>query len=711
MSAGTSPVRPESRSLAGELTRLLDASPDAVVVVDRSGTMVALNSRLEQLFGYPPGALRGRLIETLLPVRYRHRHAAVRAAYGTSPTVRPMSARGDLTGLRVDGTEFPVEIALTPVPGSPEGLVMGVVHEGTARALLADALAESARTAGALDAIADSVVTTAADGRVEFLNRSAEALTGWERGTARGRPLLEVLPVRQEGDTEPLDHMVARCLATGLPGASCEAMLPAGTGDARTLDISVTPIHEGGHLAGAAVVARDVTHARLIARQLSHQATHDALTGLVNRREFERRLGRALTSAAEEHAEHVLCFLDLDGFKQVNDACGHQAGDELLRQLSDVMRERMRSRDTLGRLGGDEFGLLLEHCRLATAERIAEEIRAAIEGHRFAVDGGSYAVGVSIGIVPIRGGGEPSEVLRAADDACYGAKRRGGNRIQVDDSARPRQEAPGGADWPRRVRAAIEQDRFRLHAQALVPLAGAGGGAPRLELLLRLDEGPGEPLLPGSFLPAARRHGLMPRVDRWVIRQTVRRLDDWRRAHPEVPPPSVAVNLGEESVLGGDVPGLLHEALAGTGLTPGAVCFEIDEAVAVAHPAATIGLLRELRAVGCRTALEHCGSGMAVFTLLRQLPVDYLKIAGHVVRGVAGDPVARVLATAINDVGHALGIATVAVEVETAETLACVRRLGVDYAQGFGIARPEPLEVMLDLLAAGPAGDRSVSPA
>jgi diguanylate cyclase (GGDEF)-like protein/PAS domain S-box-containing protein len=429
-----------------QLTTLLDASPDAVVVVDRSGTIVALNARLEQLFGYPAGVLSGRQIETLLPVRYRHGHAAVRAAYSESPTVRPMSARGDLTGLRADGTEFPVEIALTPVPGSPEGLVMGVVHEAATRRRLSAALAESARTAGALDAIADAIVTTGADGRVEFLNRSAEALTGWERETARGRSLLEVLPVRHEGDAEPLDRMVARCLASGLQGTACEATLPAATGEPRMLDISITPIHqEAGRVAGAAVVVRDVTHARLIARQLSHQATHDALTGLVNRREFERRLGRALTSAAEEHAEHALCFLDLDGFKQVNDTCGHQAGDELLKQLSEVMREGMRSRDTLGRLGGDEFGLLLEHCRLTTARRIAEEIRVAIERYRFAVDGRSYTVGVSIGIVPIRSGGAlPGELLRAADTACYEAKRRGGNRVQVDDQPGPFPEGAGG---------------------------------------------------------------------------------------------------------------------------------------------------------------------------------------------------------------------------------------------------------------------------
>jgi diguanylate cyclase (GGDEF)-like protein/PAS domain S-box-containing protein len=438
-------MTPGTVTLSPELQALLDSSPDAVLVVDRTGAIVALNRRTEMLFATTAEQLMGKPVEVLLPGRLRESHAAARSAYSRSPTVRRMSDRGNLMGLRADGREFAVEVSLTPVVGSPAGLVMAVVHDIASRARAEEALVESDRTTRALDAIADAVITTDALGRVEFLNRSAEQLTGWGRADARGRPLREILWVSDESGDAPLEGAVTLCLRSGQPGRPFEAFLAAPPGEERrVLDVSTSPIRgRAGAVTGTTVVARDVTHARLIARQLSHQATHDALTDLVNRSEFERRLGRALTSAGEEQTEHALCFLDLDGFKRVNDACGHLAGDELLRQLSDLMRDRMRSRDTLARLGGDEFGILLEHCRLPQATRIAEEIRQAISGHRFGCGGGTYAVGASIGLVVIRPGGDAvPDLLQAADNACYAAKRRGGNRIEVHD--RPRRTAAPG---------------------------------------------------------------------------------------------------------------------------------------------------------------------------------------------------------------------------------------------------------------------------
>jgi len=685
----------DSQKVASELQALLDASPDAVLLVDRSGTIAVLNHRAEAMFAAATGQLRGKPIETLLPERLRERHASARAAYAAAPTVRAMSARSGLVGLRSDGTEFPVEISLTPVIGSAEGLVMAVVHEAVFPARIEEAIARTDQAVGALDAIPDAVLTTDADGNIDFMNRSAEALTGRTRDSARGRPLSEVLPLTSESSGEPLESPVAGCLRSGTSGGTCEAMLHASPGqEGRALDLSTSPIRDpSGAIIGAAVVARDVTHARAIARQLSHQATHDPLTGLVNRSEFERRLARALASAAERHGEHALCFLDLDGFKRVNDACGHLAGDELLRQLSDLMLERMRSRDTLARLGGDEFGMLLEHCRLPTAERIADEIRKAIAAYRFAFGEESYSVEASIGIVPIRTGiRRSSDVLRAADTACYLAKRGGGNRIQL---YAPRQRAADTREdheWARRVLRAVEEDRFRLYAQPVVPLDHGEGRWPRFELLLRLVDEGGEPLSPGAFLPAARRNGLMPSIDRWVIKQAIRQLSEWRQAHPGVEPPAVAINLADETVTGGDAMELVHEALAGAEVQPRALCFEIGESAVVANPAASAHLLRRLHVAGCQTTLEHCGSGMAAFTVLRRLQLDYLKIAGHIVRGLARDPIDRALATALNEVGHVLGLRTIGVQVERPEVLACLRRIGVDGAQGFDIGRPEPFD-------------------
>ena len=694
MSASSDPLVTTADGLpAAEIQALLEASPDAVLIVDGTGQIVALNRRVETLFATTAEQLRGRSVEALLPERARRAHAAARAAYAAAPTVREMSARRGLMGQRADGTEFPVEVSLIPVAGSPTGLVMAVVHDVGSRVCVEMALSRADQAVGALDAIADPVLTTDAEGRVDFLNRAAEELTGLARASAHGRPLSEVLPLTSEASGQPIASPALTCLRRGVPGDSCEAVLPPVPGrEGRVLDLSTTPIRDGpGAVIGVVLVARDVTHARVIARQLSHQASHDALTGLVNRHEFERRLTRALASVAEERSEHAVCFLDLDVFKRVNDACGHLAGDELLRQLSDAMRDRMRSRDTLARLGGDEFGLLFEHCRLSRAKQIADGIRRAIADYRFIFGAETYAVAASIGVVPIRTGiRRPGDVLRAADAACYVAKRCGGNRIQV--SARRNRRAGRSSDeGSTRIISGVD-DRLRLYVQPVVPLDHGDDRAARFELLIRLDEGSGEVLPPRAFFSNARRHGMISSIDRWVVRHGIQRLADWQRAHPHAGRVTVSINLDDETVTDGNALALVQEALAITDVQPQTLCFEINEAVVGAHPSACVHLVRELRVLGCQTTLEHGGSGMAAFTLLRRLRPDYLKIAGHIVRGLVRDPVRSVLATALNEVGHLLGLKTMGTHVEGPQALERLRRIGVDYAQGFGIAPPEPWE-------------------
>lgn len=690
-------VARRSEVLAPEIQSLLDESPDAVLIVDRAGKIVALNRRTETLFATTAEQLQGQPVEILVPKQTRGAHASVRAAYGSAPTLRAMSARSGLMGLRADGTEFPVEVSLTPVIGSTASLVIAVVREVASRVSAEAAIASVDRSVEALDAISDAILTTDIHGNIDFLNRSAEALTGLTRDSARRRPLSEVLPLLSEASGKPLASPATACLRRGIP-AACDAVLRARPGqDSRALDLSTTLIRDAaGALTGAMVLARDVTHARLIARELSHRATHDALTGLVNRGEFERRLARVLASSAKERGEHAVCFLDLDGFKKVNDACGHLAGDEMLRQLSELMRNSMRFRDTLARLGGDEFGMLLEHCKLSRAERIAEKLRKAIFDYRFTFGAETYAVTVSIGIVPIRADTRrPSDVFEAADAACYLAKHEGGNRIQASVPGPRAARSARKGHWRRRVDIVAEEHRFRLYAQPIVALDPSVPGPPRFELLLRLDAGPGEPCAPQPFLSAARRQGLMPTVDRWVVREAIRRLSDWRRSHHGLEPMTVAINLDDETVIAGQVLELVRGELANTDVRPQALCFEISESVATAHPAASARLLRELRSSGCQTTLEECGTGMAPFTLLRQLRPDHLKIAGHIVRRIVRDPVCRVLATALNEVGHILGIETIGVQAESPAVLASLRRIGVDYAQGFAVGLPEPLEVPL----------------
>jgi len=689
------------RKVPSELRRLLDASPDAVLLVNRAGVIVSLNGRAEAMFGAGARELRGRPVEVLLPARFRAAHVKARAEYGKAPTLRAMSARSGLMGLRADGAEFPVEVSLTPVAGSSQGLVMAVVHDVSARTRVAAAIGPAGRVTEALDAIPDAVLVTDAAGKLDFLNRSAEELTGHRLATARGLSIGAILTLTAEPEDRPLTDRIASCLGGGAPTEAWEVVLPPTPGrERRTLDVSIGPLRDAsGAITGATIIARDVTRARYIAKELAHQATHDPLTGLVNRSEFERRLTRALVGT-EDGGEHALCFLDLDGFKAVNDACGHFAGDELLRQLSALMRERMRARDTLARLGGDEFGVLLEHCGLTRAARVADEIRKAITGHRFTCGEATYRVGVSIGIVPVRPGGRPREVLREADTACYVAKRAGGNRIQVQDLRISSAATPRAGEWLESVLRAAEESRLRLYAQPLVPLAGGNGMVPRLELLLRLDNGHGELIPPAGFLPTARRHGLMPAVDGWVVRRAAEELSRWQCAHPGADPPAVAVNLADETVAGGDAVAVISRVLEGTGVPAKALCVEIGESAVIADPTRAADLLRALRAAGCQTAVEHCGTGMAAFTLLQGLALDYLKIAGHVVRGLARDPVTRILASALNQIGHSLGLRTIGAEAEDEGAIAALREIGVDFVQGFCVARPEPFEAALDSLDA-----------
>ncbi len=683
------------------LQAVLDASREGILVIDRRGVIVALNNRVAELFRTDAVLLRGKSVETLVPRHLRAGHVAARVAYTEAPTARPMSARKGLTGERADGTEFPVEISLTPVLGSAEGLTMAVVHDIGARIDLEASLARTEHVTGALDAVPEAILATDRTGAIAFLNLAAEQLTGLSGQAAHGRPLSEVLHLAEEAG-----HLVAgvitRCLRDGSSAGSVEAILYGTNGRAdRTLDISVSPMHNPSEqITGATVVARDVTQARLIARELSHQATHDALTGLANRPEFERRLSRAVTTAAEERTEHTLCFLDLDGFKRINDSCGHLAGDDFLRQLGDLLRSRTRSRDTLARLGGDEFGLLLEHCKPPRALRIAKEIRRAVGAHRFVHRGETYVVGVSIGIAPVApGGGSPTEVMRRADTACYLAKRGGGNRVQVFHPGPRVTEGLPEQDRAQERWRTLEENGFRLYAQRIVALTQRGPRGPEFELLLRLDEGGADPSLPAGFLREARRRGLMPAVDAWVIGEAVRWLSEWLRSHPAAECPAVAINLDGETVKDAAVVGLVSRKLADSGVPPRALCFEVGESVAASHPAACGRVLRELRAAGCQTTLEHSGTGLVTFDSLRALDLDYLKIAGHIVRDLATDPIHHILASALIQVARAMGLRTIGFGVETAEALAGLRRLEVDYAQGRGISTPEPLEAAVATLA------------
>lgn len=541
-----------------------------------------------------------------------------------------------------------------------------------------------------LHSIGDAVITTDATGRVEYLNPVAEQLTGWSTAEARGRALTEVFRIVNEHTGGPADDPVARVLREGLiVGLANHTVLVTRDGSERAIEDSAAPIRDrSGQIAGVVLVFHDVSASRELAHQLTWQASHDALTGLINRREFENRLQQALASVHDEDQHHALLYIDLDQFKVVNDTCGHIAGDELLKQLSAIKQGHLRVNDTLARLGGDEFGVLLESCPIERAQRIAESLREIIKGFRFAWEDKTFEVSASIGLVPIHAGsGNLAQLLSAADMACYAAKEAGRNRIHLyreADAELSRRHSE--MLWVTRLTEALEQNRFVLYRQAIVPAAAAVPGPEYYEILLRLPHDDGSIIAPGSFIPAAERYNLMPAIDRWVIRALL-----VAEASAPATDRVVAVNLSGASLGDERFLDFVRDELRRHQVPPGRLCFEITETTAISNLARATLFIKELRALGCCFALDDFGSGLSSFGYLKNLPVDYLKIDGSLVRNIADNPIDLAMVEAINRIGHVMGMRTIAEFVENDAIREKVCALGVDYVQGYGIEYPRPL--------------------
>src|SRR5579862_6053974 len=559
-----------------------------------------------------------------------------------------------------------------------------------AEALLED---EKERAQVTLASIADAVVTVDTSGRIEFLNPAAERVTGWSLEEARKRPVVEVFAVVDEATGAPIPDPLARALTEGaVVEAERNVVLLCRGAESIAIDYSVAPIRDrGGNIVGAVLVIQDMSRERQYATRLAHLASHDALTGLLNRREFERRVNAVLVERQYEAGQHAVLYLDLDEFKVVNDTCGHAAGDELLRQVSAVLRPRLREGDTLARLGGDEFGVLLEHCGPQPALAIADGLRTAIGDFHFQWNQRSFKIGASIGVVNVAHGPETlAGVLSAADAACYMAKDKGRNRVQVyspeSDEVTLRQ---GEMEWVNRIHRALAEDRFCLYAQPVWATRGGDASPAYTEILLRLRDDPVGLVPPTSFIPAAERYHLMPAIDRWVISSAfaiLARQIESRRAAPGV----VAINVSGASIGDDDFLDFVQAQFLRYGVTHASVCFEITETTAVASLSKATQFMSALRALGCRFALDDFGVGVSSFTYLKHLPVDYVKIDGSFVKDMLHDPVDRAMVEAIHRIGHIMGKKTIAESVEDRAALDTLRAIGVDYAQGFGIAKPAP---------------------
>lgn len=439
----------------------------------------------------------------------------------------------------------------------------------------------------------------------------------------------------------------------------------------------------------------DITERKHSEDQLHFLARHDPLTGLVNRREFERRLEVALGEAHRDHVQHTLLFMDLDQFKLVNDTCGHIAGDELLRQVTLHIQQQMRAGDTLARMGGDEFGVLLEHCSGANATAVANKIRTTIQDFRFVWDNKIFTLGVSIGLVTISPQVESVKVLLSlADAACYAAKDAGRNRVhEYDPSDHEVVSQRNQMQWISRLNLALEKDEFVLYVQPIVAVTEEyeQPQARHFEVLIRLMNGQ-ELVFPGAFLPAAERYNLMPALDRWVVRH----LFQWMAAHPD----KVAqwevcsVNLSGLTLGDDDFPAFLRQQFETWAIPYDKICFEITETIAVINLATTLRFMEEFKALGCRFSLDDFGSGFSSYGYLKNLPVDYLKIDGTFVKDIETDEIDYAMVESINRIGHVMGKKTIAEFVENPQILALLRTIGVDYAQGYGISRPIPLDAL-----------------
>jgi diguanylate cyclase (GGDEF)-like protein/PAS domain S-box-containing protein len=549
-----------------------------------------------------------------------------------------------------------------------------------------------------LHSIGDAVITTDAEGKIQSLNPVAQTLTGWSEEEAKDRPLEKVLWLFDTSTGSPIKNPIARVLNRGNTlEASNHMLLRSSDSQEFIIEYSAAPIRlDCDRIVGAVLVCRDVTYSHNLASQLSWQASHDALTGLANRREFESNLQQILLEAKLAKHEHILCYLDLDRFKIVNDTQGHAAGDQLLRQIADLLQNQLRPTDILARLGGDEFAILLPYCSLVKGQQIATRLIESVKTFRFSWRGKTFSVGASVGLVAIdREVESGAKLLSWADAAMYAAKDRGGNRTYIyQNGDRDLEQRQGDMQWVSRIIKALEDDRFFLYAQ---PIADSQNKSEfHYELLIRLKDSRGRLISPGVFIAAAERYNLMPEIDRWVVRKLFSTLAAHFPADAKrIPSTWYAVNLSALSLNDEGFFEFLQQQFARYQIPPETICFEITETAAIANLNKTAQFIRKLKKLGCSFALDDFGSGMSSFTYLKNLPVDYLKIDGQFVKNLTTDPVNAAMVEAINRIGHLMGLKTIAEFVENDEILQQITEMGVDYVQGYGIAKPHPFELSL----------------
>jgi diguanylate cyclase (GGDEF)-like protein/PAS domain S-box-containing protein len=673
---------------------LAETLPDVAMI--HTNTILFANRAAGELFGVEAGTLAGKPITDLLRPAYR---ALMRKhVIGSTDESEPLAPL-EVQLISSDDQGLWAELHSRRLTFKGEPALLTVARDITHRKSLETSLGRGKLQARiTLESIGEGVITTDRNGTIDYMNEAAEQLIGASRASGIGKRLLDLLSLVDEVDRSSLGDPVAKCLGERRRiNLGRRAFLLSKQAEREfSTELTASPIRgPDGQIAGCVVIFHDVSELRGLAREMSYQASHDALTGLVNRAEFERRLDAALDAARGEGTSHVVCYLDLDRFKIVNDTGGHIAGDNLLREIAALLKQRVRDSDTVARVGGDEFAMLLAGCPLDKAQQISDDVCQAVAAHQFAWQDRKFEVGVSIGLVEVsKDSGSAESVLSAADSACYVAKQHGRGRTHVystrdEVTARER----GEIQWLQRLQHALKENGFELYVQPIVAMGGRNRSGPAAEVLLRMRDDAGHPtILPAHFLASAERYQLMSHIDRWVVQTTLAAIAGGA-AHLPIGR-TCNINLSAQTLGDDEFLEFVVDVLDHTGVAPERICFEVRESAVASQLDHAQRFINVLHGIGCRFALDNFGSGIGSFANLKNLSLDYVKIDGTYTRDLETDGVNREMVAAMVKLARTLDFQVVAEQVEDPASFEVLRELGVDFVQGFAVEKPRPLQIV-----------------
>lgn len=664
--------------------------PEIVIIHDEK--ILLPNESAAALVGMEPAHLVGREISDLIKPAYRalfKKMVAKRLAGEEAPQrIEIQMINGNQTGLWVESQSSTIEY-------NGQRAILTIARDVSYRKSLDVSLSRSKRQAQyTLESISEGVITTDNDGHIDYMNLSAEAIIGTSRDDAVGHRVGELFTLVDDADRRPLGDPVDRCLAMRrrVNMGRRAVMVTVGSEQEHSVEITASPVRgPGNSISGTVVVFHDVSELRGLTQKMSYQATHDPLTGLINRREFERRLDEAMDSAHADEAVHMLFYMDLDRFKAVNDTCGHLAGDNMLREVAALIKTEVRDSDYVGRLGGDEFGALLVGCPIEKARQIATDICNAVANYRFVWKDKIFNIGISIGLVEIsHASGTLQDLMSAADSACYMAKQQGRGQVHVystRDEAVARER--GDIQWLRQLQTALHEDGFELAVQPIIAMSGKAESGPAVEVLIRLTDARGQTDGTAEFLRPAKRYQMMPQIDRWVINATLAAISggeiklSGRR--------SCAINLSSQTLGDESFLSFVVDSLDRSGVPPAAICFEVTEGAILANVQHAQRFIEVLHGIGCEFSLDDFGSGLGSFASLKHLPIDYLKIDGTYTRNLQTDLVNQEMVSAMIKLARTMQFRIVAEQVEHQEDFDWLRDIGVDFVQGYFIEEPSKL--------------------